>query len=193
MYDCVEELCRIYLEFMGEYYGTRYVDGEPTDMEKQAVLFAQQANPNIEMPETVPVEFNFEEIKSHPVVIKLDVGASSYFSEIACMTTLDNLLQKGHIDIVDYLERIPDEYVPEKRALLDKKKRALEAQQQQQQAMMSNVPPPGSMEMEQPQISSGSKPSGGSAAVKPELKGGKGYGGMQRAINKSGDTSAFLG
>ena len=111
---------------MAEYYGTRFVDSEPTDMEKQAVQFAMQGNPNIEMPETVPVEFDFSQLKEHPIIIKLDVGASTYYSEIASMQTLDNLLMNGHITIVDYLERIPDDYVPDRRGLLDKKRREQE-------------------------------------------------------------------
>ena len=52
--------------------------------------------------------------------LKLDVGASSYWSEIAAMQTMDNLLSQGKIDIVDYLERIPDGYIAKKQELIDK-------------------------------------------------------------------------
>ena len=140
-YRCLEDLSRICMEFMGEYYGTRYVDGEPTDMEKQAVQFAMQGNANIEMPDKVPVEFDFSQLKDHPIIIKLDVGASTYYSEIASMQTLDNLLMNGHITVVDYLERIPDDYVPARRDLLEKKKRELEQAQQMQQMQMGMAPP----------------------------------------------------
>ena len=60
--------------------------------------------------------------------IKLDVGASAYWSEIASMQTLDNLLKLGQIDLVDYLERIPDGYVAKRQELLSKYKLRLEQQ-----------------------------------------------------------------
>ena len=182
-YKCLEDLARIYMEFMGEYYGTRYVDGEPTDMEKQAVQFAQQGNPNIEMPDKVPVEFDFKELKKHPIVIKLDVGASTYYSEIASMQTLDNLLMNGHITIVDYLERIPDDYVPDRRGLLDAKRRELEQQQMMQQMQMGMGPPEG-----------GGGDAGPNAELgqKIDVTGGQGYGTLQRKINETGSTAGIL-
>ena len=42
------------------------------------------------------------------------------------MQTLDNLLKMGHIDLVDYLERIPDGYVAKRQELLSKYKLRLE-------------------------------------------------------------------
>ena len=184
-YRCLEDLARIYLEFMGEYYGTRYVDSDMTDMERQAVEFAQQGNPNIEMPDKVPVEFDFHELKKHPIIIKLDVGASTYYSEIASMQTLDNLLMNGHITIVDYLERIPDDYVPARRDLLEKKKRELEQQQMQQQ-MMIGMPP----EEEAPQ--GGDAGPNADLQQKMDVPTGGGYGTLQRKINESGSVAGLL-
>ena len=60
------------------------------------------------------------------MTLKLDVGASSYYSEIAAMQTLDNLLSGGHITALQYLERIPDGYVPARRALINEMKAAQE-------------------------------------------------------------------
>ena len=60
--------------------------------------------------------------------LNLDVGASAYWSEIASMQTLDNLLQLGQIDIVDYLERIPDGYISKREELLAKYKARLAPQ-----------------------------------------------------------------
>jgi hypothetical protein len=179
MYRCIEDVSRICLEFMGEYYGVRYVDSEPTDMEKQAVMFAQQMNPNIEMPESVPVEFDFKILKDHPVIIKLDVGSSTYYSEIASMQTLDNLLRNGHITIVDYLERIPDDYVPGRRALLEKKQRELEAQQ-----MAMGMMPPAGGGME-----------GQNADLQQKMdipNTGGGFGALQRKIQEQGDTRGLV-
>lgn len=96
LYRCVEELFRIYLEFMGEYYGIRTVDGEGGEL----------------------MDFDFASLKNHPMLLKLDVGASSYYSEIASLQTLDKLLEGGHISALQYLERIPDGYIPGRRALI---------------------------------------------------------------------------
>ena len=173
IYDSIEDLFRIYLEFMGEYYGKRYVDVPPTQQEIDAVTFAQEFNPDIEMPDEVPVEFNFKELKSHPVSIKLDVGASTYYSQIASIQTMDNLLRNGQIDVVDYLERIPDDYIPARRALLEKKRQELKQMQMAQQAM-------GGMGMETDQ------------GQKMDISGGKGYGALQHAINEAGDTKGLV-
>ena len=70
----IEDLGRIYMEFMGEYYGERYVEiSNPYDSSK------------------LVVPFDFSILKEIPFTIGLDAGAASYWSEIAAMQTLDNL------------------------------------------------------------------------------------------------------
>ena len=54
-----------------------------------------------------------------PLSIKLDVGGSAYWSEIAQMNTLDNLLLNGQINVVDYLERVPNGYIANQQELID--------------------------------------------------------------------------
>lgn len=176
LYKALEDMFRIYLEFMGEYYGKRYVDVPITAQQRQAVMMAQEINPDLEMPEEVPEEFDFSEIKEHPVKLKLDVGASTYYSEIAATQTLDNLLQNRHIDIVDYLERVPDDRIPGRRALLEKKRKQLEQQQMAMGGMM------------QPKTGGG----GEVLAGKMEVPTGEGYGHLQRVINQTGDTSGLV-
>ena len=110
------------------------------------------------------------------MMLKLDVGASSYYSEIAAMQTLDNLLTNGQITIVQYLERIPDSYMPAKRALMEEKRQEI-AQQQAMMGMMQNQAPP---------------PEGESETLAqteqlPEVQGGGGYGTLQRVINNGGE------
>jgi hypothetical protein len=166
---------------MGEYYGKRYVDVPPTSQEIDAVTFAQEFNPDVEMPDEVPVLFDFKELKSHPVKIKLDVGASTYYSEIASIQTLDNLLRNGQISIVDYLERIPDEYIPGRRALLEAKKQELKQQQMAMEAMQDEMGGmPGAPDMQT------------DMGLKPDVNSGKGYGALQRAINQAGDTRGMV-
>lgn len=110
---CVEELARIYLEFIAEFYGKRTVD-VPLTQE----LAAAYEMVGIDAPEEVAVKFDFGIFKKLPMSMKLDVGASSYYSEIASMNTLDNLLMQGKIDVLQYLERIPDGYIPDRRGLI---------------------------------------------------------------------------
>ena len=51
--------------------------------------------------------------------MRADVGATTYFSEIAMVQTLDNLRRDGVLDAINYLERIPDKLIPRKRELID--------------------------------------------------------------------------
>ena len=118
MYQSVEDLGRIYVEFMAFYYGKRTVD-VPAEavMDTELLQFA-----GVSQNEKMQVEFDFSALQDVPMFLKLDVGASAYWSEIASMQTLDNLLQLGQIDIVDYLERIPDGYISKRQELLAKYK-----------------------------------------------------------------------
>ena len=128
---CVEELARIYLEFIGEFYGKRTIDVEPTEEVRQAFEFAGQA-----VPGTVPQPFDFSQFKSLPMSLKIEVGASAYYSEIAAIQTLDNLLARGHISVTQYLKRLPDGYVPDRQGLIDEIERMQEAKQAPQTAQM---------------------------------------------------------
>jgi hypothetical protein len=109
LYQSVEDLGRIYIEFMTANYGIRVV----------------KAPQGPGLPQTV--DFDFGALRGRPLSLKLDVGASSYWSEIAAMQTMDNLLSQGKIDIVDYLERIPDGYISKKQELIDKLSQAQSA------------------------------------------------------------------
>lgn len=178
LYQSVEDLFRVYLDFMAEYYGKRMVDMETPDKIKQAyALLGQQA------PDEIPMEFDFSLLRQHPMILKLDVGASSYYSEIASMNTLDNLLMNGHITILQYLERIPDGYIPARRALISEILRAHQPQPQAQAAQMPSMPTSG-----QPPDVGGNIDSG----VKPSIPTGGGYGALQRKISETGTTAGIV-
>ena len=130
LYESLEDLGRIYIEFMAAYYGTR-----PVDIPAAVAVgdeIAQFANANVGM---MQQEFDFAQLEDCPMTIGLDVGASSYWSEVASMQTLENLLQLGLITVADFLERIPDGYVAKRQELLDKYK------QKEMAALMSAVAP----------------------------------------------------
>lgn len=114
-YQCVEDLGRIWLDQMRAYYGVRYVDLKPTEDEKLAAQ--AQGIPLEDTPR--PTEFDFGVLNDMPLSIKLDVGGSAYWSEIAQMNTLDNLLLNGQINVVDYLERVPNGYIANQQELID--------------------------------------------------------------------------
>ena len=167
LYKSVEDLYRIYLEFMGGFYGTRMVDTEPPEELRQVFQFVGQ-----EMPDEISMPFDFSQLRLHPMTLKLDVGASSYYSEIASMQTLDNLLMNGHITAVQYLERIPDGYIPARRALINEMKAA--------QAQTMAAPPTG----------------GGGPILqdigKPEIPTGGGFSDLQRKVLQTGTTEGMV-
>ena len=98
--------------------------------------------------------------------IKLDVGASSYWSEIASMQTLDNLLMQKQITLVEYLERVPEGYIPKKQELIEAHKR------------MAQQPEPGIAGTQGGTIAETGQPD--------EIPTGGGYSQLQRAINETG-------
>jgi hypothetical protein len=175
LYKSIEDLYRIYIEFMGEYYGKRYVDMTTPEEVRQVYDFIGQ-----ETPAEIPMQFDFSQLKDMPMHIKLDIGASSYYSEIASIQTLDNLLKMGKIDIVQYLERIPDGYIPGRRELVN------ELKEQQRNAMAMQA----QMQQGSPQNPGGAPVAGDT--TKDEIPTGGGYSALQRKVNETGTTAGMV-
>lgn len=160
-YQCMEDACRIWIDMMSVYYGTRMVEQE-IEMDP-----AGQQPLGMDLPPqkgTVP--FDFSVLRSVRLAVKIDVGTSSYWSEIATMQTLDNLLMNRFITLKQYLERMPAGYMPKQQELIDELK------------MQSGMPPAA------PQGTGMSTETTSSADIAPE--GGPGNGALQRAINREG-------
>lgn len=154
-FQCLEDLGRIWLDQMRAYYGVRYVEMKPTEREKQQQIMmgmVPDENPT-------PTEFDFGILENVPLSIKLDVGGSAYWSEIAQMNTLDNLLMNGQITVVDYLERVPNGYISNQAELISALRERMGMGTQPQMEMKDNV---------------------------IQMPGGAGYGELQRAINRTG-------
>jgi hypothetical protein len=66
--------------------------------------------------------YDFSRLKHVFLNVRVDVGAATAYSEVAMMQTLDNLRTAQLIDIIDYLERVPDKLIPRKQELVDKLK-----------------------------------------------------------------------
>lgn len=175
LYKSIEDLYRIYIEFMGEYYGKRYVDMTTPEEVRQVYDFIGQ-----EPPAEIPMQFDFSQLKDMPMHIKLDIGASSYYSEIASIQTLDNLLKMGKIDTIQYLERIPDGYIPGRRELIN------ELKEQQRNAMAMQA----QMQQGAPQNPGGAPVAGDT--TKDEIPTGGGYSALQRKVNETGTTAGMV-
>jgi len=72
----------------------------------------------IEQGKRVVKTVDFRKLKDVKLKIKIDVGASSYWSEITEMQTLDHLLRQDRINFLQWLERVPDGYIPKKDDLM---------------------------------------------------------------------------
>jgi hypothetical protein len=150
----IEDLGRIYMAFMGNYYGKRYVEARnPYDNKK------------------VTVEFDFSQLKKLHFNVELDVGASSYWSEIASMQTLDNLLMQNKISTVEYLKRLPAGQITDRETLIA-------VLQQAEMAQMGMMPQP---------MGEGGAPTLPVDESEIPVRGGAGYGQLQRKINESGE------
>lgn len=129
VYEWIEDIGGILLDFMGTYYGTRPV---VVDQEFEEFITGPDGTPQID-PQTgqmmtqkivrkVLKEFDFSQFKHLWLNLRVDVGATTYFSEIAMTQTLDNLRADGTLDVIQYLERIPDKLIPKKQELIDELK-----------------------------------------------------------------------
>ena len=188
IYQSIEDDCRISIEFMAEYYGKRFVDIATPPKVKEAIDFVNQMNPNpVEMPAEISTEFDFSVFKKMPMSIKLDVGASSYYSEIASIQTLDNLLRLGAITPLQYLKRIPDGYIPGRRELVQElEDEAREAKRLQAQMAMGANGAPSSLEASAPPRENGGEVSS-TPPEQQEIPQGAGYSTLQRRIAQGED------
>lgn len=112
------------------------------------------------------VDFDFSVLKTLQLGIKQDVGASSYWSEMASMQTLDNLLINKLITPAQYIERLPNGYITKKEELLAELRAA------------SAAPTPA------PDTGTGMSTETTSSDM--PVQGGSGNGALQRALNREG-------
>lgn len=98
LYQFIEDLGLIWLDFMLCYYGEKRL--VPTNSGTW-------------------VEFTPKKYKGAVWGCSVDVGNSGYYSEITTLNTLDTLLSMGQITLKQYLERIPSNIIPKKQELID--------------------------------------------------------------------------
>lgn len=171
----IEDLGRIFMDFMGAYYGERFVE---VPIPRDSMFQPNSPDlPGQEAPRSVVVPFDFSALLSIPCSVELDVGASSYWSEIASMQTLDNLLMNNRISTVEYLKRLPARQLPDREGLIA----LLERQEAMERQMAGMLPQGGGLAGD----------AGGGALTDsvpgPEGSAGGGYGTLQRKINETGE------
>ena len=124
-YDAVEESCRIWLDMMAAYDGKRLV------RIRTAVLDPMTGEATEEMVEQL---FDFDQLQGMDLRLEVEVGASSYWSELTQATTLSNLYSAGGISLPVYLRHLPEGIIADKNSILD------EIEEEQRQAAMQQNP-----------------------------------------------------
>ena len=137
LYEWLEDIGAILPDMMATYYGKRPI---VVEQELEELVLDGMEVPRID-PDTgrmmtrrvkrkVLKEFDFAQLKHLTLNLRIDVGATTYFSEIAMTQTLDNLRKDGTLDVIQYLERIPDKLIPRKQELLDQIRQRVERGEQ---------------------------------------------------------------
>jgi len=149
--EWVESIGDILPDMMGTYYGVRPVIVE---QEFEEIVTAPGGMPQIDpmtglmktqkIVRKVVKEFDFSQLKHITLNLKVDVGDTTYYSEIAMTQTLDNLRKDGTLDVIQYLERIPDKLIPKKQELINELKGRIADGTQANAAAGAAIPEPGS-------------------------------------------------
>lgn len=161
-YQCMEDACRIWIDMMAVNYGIRMVEVN-MDMDKPG-----EQPLGMQLPTQTFLEpFDFSVLKNIQLSIKQDVGASSYWSEMANVQTLENLMMNDRIETVDFLERLPSGHLTKKQELIDKMK------------ARSAMPEPG-------MPNTGTGMSMETTSENMPVNPGSGNGALQRALNREG-------
>jgi hypothetical protein len=136
MYEWFEDVVRILLDMMGTYYGKRHIvmerEFETISMDASSKMpvmdqYTGQLKTTTEK-RKVFEEYDFSQLKRMWLGVRVDVGSGTAYSEITMTKTLDNLREAQIIDVIDYLERIPDKMIPRKQELISKLKAAMAKQ-----------------------------------------------------------------
>ena len=101
-YQFWEDCVLIMLDMIRAYYGVRQVSFDAGG-------------------ENASVFVDFSAVDTEGMKLSVDVGASSYWSELMQIETADSLYRNGVItDAVTYLESIPDKYIRGKKKIIAK-------------------------------------------------------------------------
>ncbi len=117
LYQFVEDIGLVWLDFMFSYYD-----------DKRLVAMMSDGKERFD-------SFSLSKFKDKVFSCSVDVGASSYWSEISSLNTLDQLLKLGKISTTQYLERLPDGLISDREKLIEEIK-AAEAEIKQKEMIL---------------------------------------------------------
>lgn len=134
LYQFAEDFSRICIDIMRAKYGVREVIlDDPvsvpvTDEYGQPVIDPMTGQELTEEVKRTNIDFSTYNEANYE--INVNVGSSSYFSELLQVNTLDNLFQQGIIaDAVTYIESMPAKYIPNREKIIsDLKERQKQAE-----------------------------------------------------------------
>lgn len=191
LYEWCEDIASILLDMMGTYYGKRPISRSRTF--EEPVMDASSGQPvmdqytgvmkTVTSQRKVMEDYDFDRLKNMWLNVRVDVGRASTYSEIAMTQTLDNLREAQMIDIIDYLERIPDKLIPRKRDLIDKLK---DAQIRQDGVPAGSAIPDSQVDAETQPLMMQMNPGGGSTSNRGKKGGDNIFGGaldQEKAIS----------
>lgn len=126
MFEWLEEIGHILLDFMGTHYGERPIvrTREFQDIVRDPLTNQPMLDPTTgvmmlnKVSRRVVEMYDFSKFKHLWFNVRVNAGAATYYSEIAMVQTLDNLRRDGTLEVIDYLERIPDKLIPRKAELI---------------------------------------------------------------------------
>lgn len=100
MFASIDRAGQIIMDMMGTYYGTR-----PIVIETETGTALEQ--------------YDFGKMKNLWLRCRVDVGETSHWSELAIVQTMDNLFAQGIIDAIQYIKRVPAQYIPQRDELIE--------------------------------------------------------------------------
>ncbi len=118
-YAFIEEVARIWLDIWLNKYGKRMIEVDTRDGRQY-------------------IPFDGKRYKNLVFTVRVDVGASTLWSEAVQISTLDGLLNAQIINPKQYLERLPKGIVPRLSELIDDASKQMDAASKQQ-GMQSDV------------------------------------------------------
>lgn len=136
LYQFIEDFSRICIDIMRAKYAVREVIlDDPVsipvlDEYGQPMIDPMTGQEMVQEVKRTTVDFSTYNEANYE--LNIDVGSSSYFSELLQVNTLDNLLLNGIITNPEtYLESLPAKYVPNREKILSDIKESQKAMQQQ--------------------------------------------------------------
>ena len=109
-YSAVEDIARIWADFWISLYGRRSIKLNDNGQSRYML-------------------FDAERYKNLVITARIDVGASTLWSEAVSISNLGNLLTSQQITFIEYLERVPKGLIPDVGGLINARKQAENMQQ----------------------------------------------------------------